>query len=114
MELADGRFGYVLKKRWRDGTTHVVTTTRVLMEQLCAPVPRQRRHLVTFHGALAPAGLRWRWRRSERRTLVTWTDAATRGLGSMLLFVRTAADLQARGGVPDLAVAQAIVRSYLG
>lgn len=33
---------------------------------------------------------------------------------TLLLFVRTAADLQARGGVPDLAVAQAIVRSYLG
>jgi hypothetical protein len=32
---------------------------------------------------------------------------------TLLLFVRTAADLQARGGPPDLAEAQAIVRSYL-
>lgn len=32
---------------------------------------------------------------------------------TMLLFVRTAADLQERGGAPDLAAAQAIVRDYL-
>lgn len=32
---------------------------------------------------------------------------------TMLLFVRTAADLQARGSAPDLATAQAIVRDYL-
>ena len=61
MELADGRIGYVLKKRWRDGTTHVVMTKEVLMERLCALVPRPRRHLVTYHGVLAPAaGLRSR------------------------------------------------------
>ncbi len=34
VELADGRIGYVLKKRWRDGTTHVVMTKQVLMERL--------------------------------------------------------------------------------
>ncbi len=61
VELADGRIGYVLKKRWRDGTTHVVLTKEVLMERLCALVPRPRRHLVTYHGVLAPAaGLRSR------------------------------------------------------
>ncbi len=32
VEFADGRIGYVLKKRWRDGTTHVVMTKQVLME----------------------------------------------------------------------------------
>ena len=39
VELADGRIGYVLKKRWRDGTTHVVMTKQVLVERLCALVP---------------------------------------------------------------------------
>ena len=59
VELADGRIGYVLKKRWRDGTTAVVMTEEVLMERLCALVPKPRKHLVTYHGVLAPAsGLR--------------------------------------------------------
>ena len=46
-ELPDGRVAYSLKKRWRDGTTAVVMTKGVLMERLCALVPRPRRHLVT-------------------------------------------------------------------
>ncbi|MFN9969883.1 MAG: transposase, partial [Phycisphaerae bacterium] len=59
VELADGRIGYALKKRWRDGTTAVVMTKDVLMERLCALVPKPRKHLVTYHGVLAPAsGLR--------------------------------------------------------
>jgi hypothetical protein len=59
VELADGRIGYALKKRWRDGTTAVVMTKAVLMERLCALVPKPRKHLVTYHGVLAPAsGLR--------------------------------------------------------
>jgi hypothetical protein len=59
VELSDGRIGYALKKRWRDGTTAVVMTKEVLMERLCALVPRPRKHLVTYHGVLAPAsGLR--------------------------------------------------------
>jgi len=53
--LPDGRVGYSLKKRWKDGTTHVVLEPQVLMERLCALVPRPRRHLVTYHGVLAPA-----------------------------------------------------------
>ena len=48
-----------LKQRWKDGTTHVVMTKEVLMERLCALVPKPRKHLVTYHGVLAPAaGLR--------------------------------------------------------
>lgn len=59
VELPDGRIGYALKKRWRDGTTAVVMTKAVLMERLCALVPKPRKHLVTYHGVLAPAsGLR--------------------------------------------------------
>ena len=55
VELSDGRIGYALKKRWRDGTTAVVMTKAVLMERLCALVPKPRKHLVTYHGVLAPA-----------------------------------------------------------
>jgi len=55
VELADGRIGYALKKRWRDGTTAVVMTKAVLMERLCALVPKPRKHLVTYRGVLAPA-----------------------------------------------------------
>ena len=53
--LPDGRVAYSLKKRWKDGTTHVVLTGQVLIERLLALVPRPRRHLVTYHGVLAPA-----------------------------------------------------------
>ena len=53
--LPDGRVLYALKKRWRDGTTGVVLEPQVLIERLCALVPRPRRHLVTYHGVLAPA-----------------------------------------------------------
>jgi len=34
--LADGRVAYSLKKRWKDGTIHVVLESQVLMERLCA------------------------------------------------------------------------------
>jgi hypothetical protein len=58
-ELPDGRIAYSLKKRWKNGTTAVVMTKEVLMERLCALVPKPRKHLVTYHGVLAPAaGLR--------------------------------------------------------
>ena len=53
--LPDGRVAYSLKKRWKDGTSHVVMSPQVLMERLCALVPRPRRHLVTYHGVFAPA-----------------------------------------------------------
>lgn len=59
VDLADGRIAYTLKKRWKDGTTAVVMKKEVLMERLCALVPKPRKHLVTYHGVLAPAvGLR--------------------------------------------------------
>ena len=53
--LPDGRVAYRLKKRWKDGTTSVALEPQVLIERLCALVPRPRRHLVTYHGVLAPA-----------------------------------------------------------
>ena len=59
--LPDGRVCYELKRRWQDGTTHVVLEPQVFLERLVALVPRPRRHLVTYHGVLAPAaGLRSR------------------------------------------------------
>ncbi len=54
-QLPDGRVAYQLKRRWQDGTTHVVLEPQVLLERLCALVPRPRRHLVTYHGVFAPA-----------------------------------------------------------
>ncbi|MBL8727933.1 MAG: transposase [Planctomycetes bacterium] len=57
--LADGRVAYSLKKRWQDGTSHVVLTPQVLMERRCALVVRPKQHPVTYCGVLAPAaGLR--------------------------------------------------------
>ena len=53
--LPDGRVAYALKKAWRDGSTHVVLEPGVLIERLLALVPRPRRHLVTYHGVLAPS-----------------------------------------------------------
>jgi len=57
--LPDGRLCYELKRAWQDGTSHVVLEPEVLIERLMALVPRPRKHLVTYHGVLAPgAGLR--------------------------------------------------------
>ena len=52
--LDDGKLLYRLKKRWRDGTTHVVFEPIELLEKLVAIVPPPRCHLVRYHGALAP------------------------------------------------------------
>jgi hypothetical protein len=71
-ELPDGRVVYELKRRWRDGTTHVVMTPQVLLERLAALVPRPRRHLVTYHGVLGPAA-------KSRREVV---PSAQQGKGS--------------------------------
>jgi Putative transposase/Transposase zinc-binding domain len=55
----DGTLLYKLKRRYRDGSTHVVFTPHTLIERLCALIPRPRKKLVTYHGVLAPAaGLR--------------------------------------------------------
>ena len=46
---------YKLKKRWRDGSTHVVMDAMTLLERLCALVPPPRKKLLTYHGVFAPA-----------------------------------------------------------
>lgn len=53
-----GRILYSLRHPYQ-GRTHVVFTPRTLLERLCAMVPPPRRHLLTYHGVLAPASS-WR------------------------------------------------------
>jgi hypothetical protein len=56
--LADARLLYRLKRRWRDGTTHMVFEPDELLEKLVSLVPPPRAHQVRFHGILAPAASR--------------------------------------------------------
>ena len=51
----DGRLRYQLKRRWRDGTTHVVFEPSELLERLVALIPPPHAHQVRYHGVLAPA-----------------------------------------------------------
>jgi hypothetical protein len=53
--LSDGRLLYRLKRRWRDGTTHIILAPLEMLEKLSALVPPPRFNLVRFHGVLAPA-----------------------------------------------------------
>jgi hypothetical protein len=53
--LPDGRLLYRLKRRWRDGTTHVIYQPLELMERLAALVPPPRFNVTRYYGVLAPA-----------------------------------------------------------
>jgi hypothetical protein len=53
--LPDGRLLYALKRRWRDGTTHMLFESLELIERIVALIPPPRAHLVRYHGVLAPA-----------------------------------------------------------
>ncbi len=57
--LPDGRLLYRLKRRWRNGTTHVIFEPLELIEKLAALVPAPRFNLVRYHGVFAPAA-KWR------------------------------------------------------
>jgi len=57
--LPDGRLLYRLKRRWRDGTTHMIFEPLELVEKLAALVPPPRFNLVRYHGVLAPSAA-WR------------------------------------------------------
>jgi hypothetical protein len=57
--LPDGRLLYRLKRRWRDGTTHVIFEPLELIEKLAALVPPPRFNLVRYSGVLAPSAS-WR------------------------------------------------------
>jgi hypothetical protein len=52
--LPDGRLLYKLKRRWDDGTTHVIYEPLELMERLAALVPPPRFNVTRFYGVLAP------------------------------------------------------------
>lgn len=45
---------YRLKRRWRDGTSHMIFEPLELVEKLAALVPPPRFNLVRYHGVLAP------------------------------------------------------------
>jgi hypothetical protein len=53
--LPDGRLRYELKRRWSDGTTHVIYEPLELMERLAALVPPPRFNVTRYYGVLAPA-----------------------------------------------------------
>jgi hypothetical protein len=53
-QLDDGRLLHQLKKRWRDGTTHMVFEPLEFIGKLAALIPAPRVHLVRYHGVLAP------------------------------------------------------------
>jgi hypothetical protein len=53
--LGDGRLLYKLKRRWSDGTTHVIYEPMELMERLAALVPPPRFNITRYYGMLAPA-----------------------------------------------------------
>jgi hypothetical protein len=57
--LPDGRLLYRLKRRWRDGTSHVTFAPIELVEKLAALVPPPRFNRVRYHGVLAPSAA-WR------------------------------------------------------
>jgi len=44
---------YALRRRWRDGTSATVFEPLDFLARLSALVPRQRAHLLTYHGVLA-------------------------------------------------------------
>ncbi len=53
--LPDGRLLYKLKRRWSDGTTHVIYEPMELMERLAALVPQPRFNITRYYEMLAPA-----------------------------------------------------------
>jgi len=59
-ELPDGRLKYSLRHPWRDGTSAVVMEPMDFLARLAALVPAPRRHVLRYHGTLAPNA---KWRR---------------------------------------------------
>ena len=51
----DGQILIQLKRPFQDGTHSVLLSPIAFLERLAALIPRPRRHLLTYHGALAPA-----------------------------------------------------------
>ena len=55
----EGQVVLELRRRWANGTTHLVFDSVELLERLAALVPRPRINLVLYHGVLAPRAA-WR------------------------------------------------------
>ena len=53
--LPDGRLLYRLKRRWRDGTTHVIYEPLELMERIAALAHPPRFNITRYYGMFAPA-----------------------------------------------------------
>jgi uncharacterized protein YbaR (Trm112 family) len=53
-QLPDGRLLYRLKRRWRDGTSHVIYEPLELMERLAALVHPPRFNITRFYGIFSP------------------------------------------------------------
>jgi len=51
---ADGRVALTLKRRYHDGTTHLIFEPMTFIERLAALVPRPNKNLVIYSGVLAP------------------------------------------------------------
>ncbi len=89
--LADTRLLYRLKRRWRDGTTHMVFESEELLEKLVSLVPPPRAHQVRYHGVLAPCA----GRRAEVVPRVAEAPALPGGMSTQDVQGRTAP-----GGAP--------------
>jgi Putative transposase len=50
----DGRVALTLKRRYHDGTTHLIFEPLTFVERLAALVPRPNKNLVIYSGVLAP------------------------------------------------------------
>jgi hypothetical protein len=73
----DGRVALELKRRYHDGTTHLVFEPLAFVERLAALIPRPHKNLVIYSGVLAPNA-------KLRRKVVAYgvpRDLATRGAG---------------------------------
>jgi hypothetical protein len=53
--LPDGRLLYRLKRRWLDGTSHIILEPLDLVAKLAALVPPPRFNLARYHGVLRPS-----------------------------------------------------------
>jgi hypothetical protein len=59
--MPNGQAVLELRRRWTDGTTHLIFDPVELLERLAALIPRPRINLVLYHGVLAPRSA-WRTR----------------------------------------------------
>jgi hypothetical protein len=53
-ETSDGKILFEMKRRFSDGTTHIVFQPLEFLEKLVALIPKPRAHQVLYHGVLAP------------------------------------------------------------